>query len=269
MSLKRAAIVLAIVVLAPYARADVDACVDGADRAQQLRDQGKLVRAREELIACAGAACPGAVAKQCAKWLHDVEEELPSVSLRVRSSKGTDIADVAVTLDGEARDGGLDGRPIVLDPGPHRFTLKSGDASAEASIVVRAGERNRLVDVTLVVPETSVVVAPPPPPPVAEERSAFRFPWTAGVFIGVAVASFVGTGVLVGVANSDVVTLRSSCAPTCAASDVDSARAKLVAANVTFGVGIASVALATIFLVVANVGHRGKRAAQLTTTLTF
>jgi hypothetical protein len=275
MSVKRAAfgaVIATILALAQSAHADeVDACVAGADKAQQLRDQAKLVEAREQLIACAAANCPTAVAKQCAKWLGEVDEAIPSIALRVRSSSGSDVADAEVTLDGAVRPGALDGKPIKLDPGAHKFTFKRGDEMAESTIVVREGEKNRPVDVTLVAPAVAIVTPPPPPLVAPEEpRAGFRFPWTAGVFIGVAVASFAGTAALVAVASSDAGDLRSTCAPACSVSDVDAAHTKLVVANVTLGVGIGSLALAAIFLVAANVGHHADHhSAKRTALFTF
>ncbi len=278
MSVKRAfticacgAAFAAILSLSPSARADdVDACVEGADKAQQLRDQAKLVEARDQLIACAAASCPTAVAKQCAKWLREVDEAIPSVALRVRSSSGSDVADAEVTLDGAARPGALEGKPIKLDPGSHEFTFKRGDETAESTIVVRAGEKNRPVDVTLVAPVVAIVAPPPPPVVAPEERAGFRFPWPAGVFLGVAVAGFVGTAALVAVASSDAGNLRQTCAPDCATSDVDAAHTKLIAANVTLGVGIGSLALAAIFLIAANVGHHADHhSAKRTAIFTF
>jgi hypothetical protein len=264
---KRAAIAVGVMLaLAPSeARADdVDACVEGADKAQQLRDQAKLVEARQQLISCASSSCPAAVSKQCAKWLQEVDDAIPSVALRVRSPAGADVTDAQVTLDGAPRPDALEGKPIRLDPGAHKFTFKRGDETADATIVLRAGERNRLVDVTLVAPAAAAVVVAPPPEPVMVERG-FHFPWTAGVFVGLGVASFVGTVALVAVANNDANDLRTTCAPTCPVSEVDSAHAKLVAANVTLGVGIASIALAAIFLIADNVGHHPvKRTALLT-----
>ena len=255
---------LAILATGPSARADeVDACVEGADKAQQLRDQAKLIEAREQLIACAASSCPAAVAKQCAKWLNEVDQAVPTIALRVRSSAGSDVADAEVTLDGAVRPGAQGGKPITLDPGPHKFAFKRGDETAETTIVVRAGEKNRPVDVTLVAPAKSAVIVATPEPAVTER--GFHFPWTAGAFLGVGVAGFVGTAALVAVASSDASNLRSTCAPTCAASDVDAAHSKLVAANVTLGIGIAGVALAAIFLIAANVGHHPvKRTALLT-----
>src|SRR5262249_9226971 len=153
---------------------------------------------------------PGAVAKQCAKWLHEVDEAIPSVALRVRSPSGDDVADAEVTLDGAARPGALDGKPIALDPGRHKFAFKRGDETGEPTIVWRAAEKNRLVDVTRVAPRVKIVDAPPSPP-VVEERSGFRFPWTTGVFLGLAVAGFATTAALVVLASDDAASMRQTC----------------------------------------------------------
>jgi len=251
---------LALWLAPPNARADeVDACVRSADRAQQLRDQGKLIEARAQLIACGASACPAPVAKQCGKWLQGVEAELPTLSLRVRDAKGDDVADVAVTSDGAPLLASLDGRPVPMDPGVHRLAFRRGSSTAQESIVVRAGEKDRLVDVQLSAPTPSapkIVVAPPrAPPPRAEAGARFRFPWPAGVALGFGVAGFVTMGALAASANADASSLRQTCAPNCAESDVDVVRTKLAVANVGLGVGIAGVAVAAIWIVVASVHH--------------
>jgi hypothetical protein len=253
-------LVALLVALAPsVARADnVDACVDGAERSQQLRDQGKLLEAREQLAACSSVVCPKAVVKQCAMWLQEVDNEMPSLSFRARDANGNDVADVAVLVDGAARLDALDGRPMTINPGAHKITFRRGDLEVEQALVVRSGEKNRLVDVQLGKKEVQVVLAPPPPPPpviVPPPQHPFRFPWTSGVFLGLGVAGFVTTGVLVAVAGSDASHLRATCAPSCAQSDVDAVSAKLTAANIMFGVGIGATALSALFLVIANVHH--------------
>ena len=259
----RAALAVFAMMLAPaVARADqVDVCVDAADHAQQLRDQGKLIEAREQIVACSAASCPSAVVKQCARWLQEVDAEVPTLSLRARDATGADVADVTVLVDGSPRIDSLDGRPMPIDPGPHKLTFRRAGIEIEQSVVVRTGEKNRLVDVQLGKPET----APPPPPPrivappsrvpAPQVHHGFRFPWTTGVFLGVGIAGFVTTAVLVAVASSDASSLRTTCAPSCAGSDVDAVRTKIVAANVTFGVGIAATALSAI-LIIANTGHK-------------
>jgi hypothetical protein len=170
---------------------------------------------------------------------------MPSLSFRARDANGNDVADVAVLVDGAARLDALDGRPMTINPGAHKITFRRGDLEVEQALVVRSGEKNRLVDVQLGKKEVQVILAPPPPPPpviVPPPAHPFRFPWTSGVLLGLGVAGFVTTGVLVAVAGSD-------------ASDVDAVSAKLTAANIMFGVGIGATALSALFLVIANVHH--------------
>ncbi len=258
--------IAAVMTWGVIAHADqVDACVEAADRAQQLRDKGKLIDARTQLLACGASSCPGAVAKQCVRWLHEVDDELPTLSLRVRDG-AVDVTDVEVLVDDASRMKSLDGRPIPIDPGAHRLALRRNGVTVEQSIVARAGEKNRLVDVQLT-PETSKVVivttAPPAeitPPPVGAKRG-FRFPWTSGLFLGIGVASFAVTVPLVIVAGNDAQNLRQTCAPACAGSAVDDVRTKLIVANVTFGVGVAGLALSALTLVIANMGHPSEKPA--------
>jgi hypothetical protein len=239
---------------------EVDACVDAADRGQQLRDQGKLIGAREQLLLCGVSTCPGAVAKQCVRWLHEVDDQLPTLSLRVRDGV-TDVTDVEVLVDDVSRMTALDGRPITIDPGPHRLAFRRGNVTVEQSLVARAAEKNRLVDVQLSKEIAPVVIVPPvviPPPAVQVEHRGFQFPWTAGVFLGVSVVAFAATLPLVIVAGNDASNLRQTCAPMCSSSSVDDVRTKLVIANVTFGIGIAGLATTALFIVLANTRRRDR-----------
>ncbi len=254
--------VVAVLSIAGNARADqVDVCVDAADRAQQLRDPGKLIEAREQLLVCSVSSCPSAVAKQCVRWLHEVDEEIPTLSLRVRAGL-VDVTDVEVLVDGQTRLTELDGRPMPINPGMHHLTFRRGKGVAivEESLAARAGEKNRLVDVQLEPVRTVAVVSPNPtvvmPVEPLRQHRGFRFPWASGLLLGISVAGFGATIPLVVVAGDDASHLRGTCAPQCTGSQVDDVHTKLIVANVTFGVGIAGLAASVFALVVANVGHR-------------
>ena len=259
--MRRILLVVALVTASSAAQADdsVDACMAAADGAQSLRDAGKLIEAREKILACAASSCPGLVAKQCAKWLQEVDAQMPTIMPRVRDAAGKDLSDAEVRIDGAVREGALDGRPIALNPGPHKLTFhREGSVDAEESLVIRAGDKNRPVDVKL---ESTTKTTEPPPTQAPTTHGGFHFPWTTGVFLGVGVASFVTMGALVGVASGDASSLRTSCAPRCATSDVDAVQTKITVANVMMGVGIASVAVAAVFLVVANTGKAPREKA--------
>lgn len=258
----------AAVLAAPaLAQADgVDACVESADQSQELRDNGKLVEAREKLLQCSASACPPAVAKQCAKWLVDVEQALPSIVVRVRDGAGKDVVDANVWIDEAPRASSVDGRAVVLNPGAHTILVRrQGSPDAEERIVVASGEKHRVVTIEVradVVspkePPKEVSVPPPPPRP---SSGHFTFPWYSGVLFGVGVAGFVSVAVLVPLARSQANDLRATCAPTCATSDVDAVQTKITIANVMLGVGIGGVALGVTSLVLANVLRKSEPVA--------
>lgn len=223
----------ALVLASPAARADpVDVCVDHAEKAQVLRDEGKFRRARQELLACTESSCPAAVRTDCGRWLSEVEAATPTVVVRAHDAAARDVGILRVRVNGESRPDYLDGRAFALDPGPQRLALDHAAGVVEVEIVVREGERARVLDVLV------------PARPVATERSAPRkerpaptTTWLLGA------ASLVATGAGVGlwaVGRGEWGDLRAGCGATssCASSDVDSSRAKLVVGDVLVAVGV-------------------------------
>jgi len=80
----------------PPARADeVAACVKSAENAQTERSAHRLRAARERLLACAQASCPSVVRNDCATWLSEVDQLLPSVVVQARDTRGLELFDVS------------------------------------------------------------------------------------------------------------------------------------------------------------------------------
>jgi hypothetical protein len=130
------------------ANARVPLCLNAAQSGQTLRDGGMYRRAREAFIVCAGDDCPGEVRKSCAAWLTDLEKITPTVVF-VAQANGIDIADVRVSVDGETVAERVEGKPVPLDPGEHRFRFEhAGEAPVERTLVVHAGEKDRPVTVS-------------------------------------------------------------------------------------------------------------------------
>ena len=252
----RVVLVGALLVLPPAsARADVrQECVQAADEGQILRDQGKLVEARQRFVSCARDACPSVVANRCAEWLAEVGRELPSVTFRALDASGKELVDVSVLIDGTPTLGSLDGRSIPMNPGPHHVRFaRVGDSDVDLDVIVHAGDRARAIEGRFARKAAALLE------PAASSKSAgFHFPLLAGVSLGVSAVSFVTMGVLVGTTASDVNHLRSTCAGSCSASDVSSANTRIVVANVAMGLGIATAAGAGVLLVVANVGDHAR-----------
>jgi hypothetical protein len=229
-----AAITLAVAAAAwaGVARADqVDACIAAAEQSQVLRRDGHLLAAHEKLLVCARDACPHAIQKDCKRWLGEVEVALPTVVIRAADAAGGDVASGRVTVDGVPHEGALTGRAFNVDPGEHALRVEAGDRVSEQKIIVRKGERDRLI--TLQFP-TSTAPGRGPIPSGA---------WVLG---GVGLAGITTGAVLWGLGRGEHATLYSTCGVThsCEVAAVDHARAKLVIGDVVFGVGLAAVAAA-------------------------
>jgi len=151
--------------------ATVQVCLAANGNAQSLRSEGKLRRAREELKACSQPTCPGAVQRDCAQWLREVEAALPSISFSAKDEAGHDLTDVRVLVDGEVLATELAGSAIAVDPGKHVFHFeRDGSVPFTQEILVNEGDKARRIDVTLAQPHT-----PPPAPPPTRRLSAGPF----------------------------------------------------------------------------------------------
>jgi hypothetical protein len=243
--LPRLALALAAALLAAPARADTtDACLRAADEGQVLRDQGKLLGARERFLACSKDACPRLVRADCAAWLADVDARVPSVVLAAEDGDGHDLADVRAGVDGAPLVPGLGGRAVPLDPGPHRFRFeRPGGTVVDLTVVVREGDRRRVITARFGAP----LPPAPPPPQVGPSRTVVRASIGLGV---VAVAGGVIFAALAESAKADLDHLRATCAPGCMEAQVSGVRTREIGANVALGVGIVAVVSAAVLLIV-------------------
>jgi hypothetical protein len=153
----------------------VRACLDATEQGQKLRDAGAYRRARERFIACAEEQCPGEVRKSCVGWLEELDKLMPTVVFAA-TARGADVTDVRVAVDGEPVADRIDGKPVAVDPGEHRFRFeRSGEAAVEQTVVIRAGEKERVLAVRFG-PEPAPAAplqATPPPPQAASPSPAF------------------------------------------------------------------------------------------------
>ena len=121
------------------------ACVDVHERAQELRQAGHLVAARDQLTTCSETPCPALIRTDCAQWLLEVDGIMPTIVLGARDAAGADLADVKVTCDGREIATRLDGRVVPIDPGEHvlHFEHDGSPPSTATSSCVRASGRGR------------------------------------------------------------------------------------------------------------------------------
>ncbi|MDB4941983.1 MAG: hypothetical protein JWP97_1517 [Labilithrix sp.] len=223
-------------------------CIAAAESAQQLRVSGHLLDARKALGQCTAAACPAVVRHDCGVWLEEIDAALPTVAVKLEDDGG-DVLAGRVLVDGEVLARG-DGRALPLDPGPHRFVWARSGGDVEQELVLREGERNRVVVLR------ASGSAPRPevgPPPADHHAHLGPLPIVVG---GAGVALGVVAGVLWGIGLNDRANMVTGCARThgCTEDEVSASHAKLVAGDVLMGAGVVAVAAAVVLYLTRDHG---------------
>ena len=184
-------------------------CIAASGKAQDLRQQDKLVEAHEQLLLCARDVCPAAISGDCGQWLKDVETALPTATVSAKDALGNDLIDVKVTLDDKPWLASLDGKAHPVNPGPHKIGFETaGVPPVTQEILIREGEKDRAITVTLgeqhkappppQQPAAPLVTSPPAPsaPPAPSGGSWLK---PAGAVIGGLGLATIATGSVLGV----------------------------------------------------------------------
>ncbi len=213
------------------ARATPEACFEAAVDGQKLRDAGQLLAAREQFIACAKSTCPEEVQKDCTRWLSELDVTLPTVVFGARDADGNDLLDVHVSVDSMATTGTAAGKPVPLDPGAHlvRFD-REGSAPVEQSLVVRAGEKNRVIIATFT------------------DVPSSRIPTESWIFAGVGVVGLSVFGVFGARGLSDY--HHYGCDQGCNASDKSKVDTQFRVADIGLAIGASALVAATVIWLV-------------------
>jgi hypothetical protein len=225
-------------------------CVTDYEQTQALRNQDRLRDARDKALLCAQDACPEVVKTDCARWLGEIEQSIPTVTFAVRGPDGNETSDVIVDYDGAPLKQSLDGKAAAVDPGEHTFTFKHGSSgeTREAKVIIREGEKNRKIEVTF----------QPGAAPVDEVGPSAGTPDTGASDDGggVPIATIILGGVgIVGLGlfatfgllgTSEKSDLEDSCAPGCTDDEVDPVRTKFLVADISLAVGVVSLATAIV-----------------------
>jgi hypothetical protein len=214
-------------------------CIAAAESGQQLRSSGKLLGARKAFAPCTAGACPAAIRRDCGRWIDEIDSATPSVTVQLVDETQAEVAEGRVLMDGEPLLRAADGHATPVDPGVHRFVWSRDAGNVEQELVVREGEKNRVI-----------VLRVPPPVQIgpgrdrdmhAEPSSRGPLPWIVG---GAGVALGAVGGVLWGIGLHDRSSLSTTCAGAhaCLQSDVDASRTKLIVGDVLVGVGVLAIA---------------------------
>ncbi len=251
--------------LAPHARGQVPApvaapsveqnlermkaCVADHEESQVRRNEGDLLGARSALLACSQAACPAIVRTDCLQWFDEVERDLPSIVVSVRA--GANDVDAVLSVDGVNQPPDIYGKALQLNPGRHHFRIEpSGAPAQERDLVLGPRDKDRTLSFEI---EVAAAAAPPSAPAtphtsIPTQRPVPLLSWVLG---GASLTLAGGGGVLGTLALSERVNLKKpaaegGCSPYCSDKEVASTRRQAVAADVLFGLSLATGAAALI-----------------------
>ncbi len=247
-------------------------CVDANDGAQDLRQAGQLIEAREKLLLCASSSCPALVRQDCAPRLNEVDKAMPTLVFEATDEDGLEVKAVRVTIDGTWLSNTLDGTPLSINPGVHTLTFEAdGFRVAEKALVAQEGVKERHEQVVLramakAQPASQPATPPPRAPraPVAPRTSPTEANGAMSTrpdsierteaFVALGIG---GVGVALGSAFGVVALFRSSfldgachqhACPPSEQSDINALHTYAVASTVSMGVGVIGLCAGGILL---------------------
>jgi hypothetical protein len=171
------------------------ACIAAVEQGQTLRDDGKYRQARASFVTCSRDVCPRVIQQSCTKWLRELDESAPTIVLAAKDEEGHDLTDVKVSFDGTPFATTLDGNPVEIDAGEHTITFeREGSAPVETRLLLRAGERARVVSATMR-PLGSELAAHPPPPGALGREPTLSARHVVATVATVGALAALGTGI--------------------------------------------------------------------------
>jgi hypothetical protein len=225
-----------------------DPCLTAPVDAQKLRKGGKLIEARDRFAICSRNACPREIVQSCMRWGAEVQSAIPSAVTAARDARGHDLGDVRVSIDGaEAVDPSP--RAVELEPGTHRFVFRRsgapGSQDVRLDVVLREGEKNREVIATFGSPPSPGDGVASEPSPGAQAGRVPLLTWVLGGLGVVALASF-ATSAALGIAERSA----DQCATGCTQAQKDDVNSKFFVADISLGVGVVALGVATLLYLV-------------------
>lgn len=207
------------------------ACLDAYQATQELRLDGRLLRARASAMSCAQESCPAAVRSGCTKWLRELIDEQPSLTILAHEGD-RDISEAVVYIDGQRASDTLTGRPIEVDPGRHVVKLvRSNRAPLEQTVLVVGGAKNRALSFEYPAPPSKAAPAPSRGGPVGGIVLAGLGVALTGVF---AVLAYSG--------SRDLSRMRETCGVRhiCSDADIHAVKTKLATGDAFLAAAVVS-----------------------------
>lgn len=250
------------------------ACVAAYERAQERRSAGDLIEARAAALDCSAVACQSFVRRDCRAWQGELQNAIPSVRIEVANAPVS--APVHLLVDGKPISVD-DALLLLLNPGKHELAAIAGAQRVTKDVELAMSEKARSVELSFPATKDSQPVAPktpkapksepePEPEPVpapvpkptptpsrvgekpsnpASARRGRALPIALGA---VGVAGLAGFGIFGAVARAQRTQLHQ-CWPGCSPDRIRRVNNLYLASDVSLGVALASLGLATGILI--------------------
>ena len=192
---------------------------------------------------------------------------MPGLVFEAKDGAGRAVSAVAVTMDGQRLTDRLDGQPVHVDPGEHRFVFESeGLPRAERTIVLREGERDRHESV--VFGQAPIPTTPGSSPPSTSPQRTIAFVLGGVGVVGLVVGSAFGVSAISknGASNANGHCDASGCDPT-GFSLRHEALGRATASTVAFLLGLGAAAGGVVLFATAPKDHPGSARLELRSTL--
>jgi len=167
--------------------------------------------AKREALACAQQNCPQEVSKHCSQWLDELTGALPSIIVTAKTGAGEDVVRAVLSIDAKQVAEVLDGRPISLDPGPHRIAVAIGKRVATQDIVVIQGQQNRVIQLVVQLGPATPPSGPEPTGPVTTQPDEGGISPLVWIGFGVAGAATIVGAITGGISLSKAAELDDAC----------------------------------------------------------
>ncbi len=223
-----ASIAVALSAGSVHAEPNADACSTAYARGQEERLSGRLFSARQAFLECSATSCSSGVSADCARWTAEVEQDLPTVRIRVTDALGANIPSVRVLADGVLVPAAALAAPVILEAGPHQLRFEApGYEPIQVETALRPTDR---------AVQVSVVLRPPEAPRVPAKRAGV--PALSLAFAGVGVLAGVGALYFGVRAHDEYRDLKRYCAPLCNPAAADSMYTKAVISDVALAASV-------------------------------
>jgi len=208
----------------------VSMCVELHERIQVHRLGGRFLRAQSSISTCLSSKCPQMILEDCESWELKNARDLPSLVVIAR--QGThDIALSGIWLDDVLIELKANEREIDVDPGEHTLRVRPAMNSPQVQsrhLIVLKGEQGRIVEFTFGEHLHPVELQYRPIP-------------QASYWLGGATVVALALGATLGaVAVAERNRLMGSCSPYCSETQKKSVDKKLMAADISWGVALAT-----------------------------